>query len=307
MNNRLKPHKAENADLSKLRFPAYCFPKVDGVRGCFLGSQFTGRSMKPFRNSHIGKKFSDPLLAGFDGELVHGTLTDQDLCRKTTSLVGSYPFNTQGELPDWYIFDYVTPATAHLPYQVRWEIAKDTIAVIQQTRRDLAFIKPMPGAVLVNSLEEVETWHQHNVSLGFEGTIIRWLEAPHKNGKCTVRESYYMRIKDFSYEEGIVTGYTEAQVNDNELTYNALGLAERSSHKANKYGKGCIGSLEITRDSGEVVTVGPGKLTQEERYHYFDNPTKLLGNLATFKFMPYGMKDQPRFATFENFRLLEDL
>lgn len=307
---QFKPHKAENADLASLRFPAICLPKVDGVRGCYLTSQFTGRTLKAFKNRNVTDFYSHPLLRGFDGELAHGEITNpnQDLCRNTTGLVNSLGYNTDGSIPDLYVFDYVTEHTKNMPYSSRWELAKGMVDEIISTHREFSLhLKIMPAEKIVNSIEEVEAYHLEMLQLGFEGTIVRYLSAPHKNGRCTVKESYFMRIKEFATEEGKIVGYSEAQENRNAAVRNKLGYIERSSHQENKIGKGMIGSLTILRPNGDEITVGPGKLTHKERLEWFENPQLFMGKTATYKFMPYGTFNKPRFALFENLRADEDL
>jgi DNA ligase-1 len=116
-----------------------------------------------------------------------------------------------------------------------------------------------------------------------------------------------MRIKDFETEEAEVVDFSEAQENLNPVICNALGQTERSTSKAGKLGKGMIGNLTVRRASGEEILIGPGKLSHNERQHYFENPSHILGKTVTFSYFPYGSFNKPRFALFENFRAEEDL
>jgi len=309
MSRILKPQKAANAVLESLRFPAICQPKIDGCRGLFITNKFTGRSLKPFKNQNITDAYSHPLLAGFDGELAYGDIhnPNRDLCRNTTGLVNSLRYNTNGDIPDLYVFDYLTEETAYLPYLDRFNLAKAMVTELTTNSHEFNYLKIVPRSVIVTCIEDVEQMHQLYLSLGFEGTIVRWTAAPHKNGRSTVRESYFMRIKDFETEEAEVVDFSEAQENLNPVICNALGQTERSTAKAGKLGKGMIGNLTVRRASGEEILIGPGKLSHEERQHYFENPSKILGGVVTFSFMPYGSFNKPRFALFENFRAEEDL
>lgn len=308
--NVTRPHKAENAELDALRFPAFVFPKVDGVRGLYITRKFTGRSLKPFKNSNITEVFSHPLLAGLDGELAVGDIRNpnQDLCRNTTSLVNTHSHNTFGQLPDWYVFDLVDETTAQLPFATRWATLNKYVESIKASNPGaFDFLKVMPEASLVHTADEVIAWHRYFLSMGYEGTIIRRTDAPHKNGRSTVRESFFMRLKEFVTEEAIIVSFSEAQANMNDAVQNELGLSSRSSHKANKFGKGAIGSLELLRDNGERILCGPGRLTAEEKVEFFHNPHKILGKVVTFSYMPYGTYKKPRFPQFENFRADEDM
>lgn len=305
----LKFHKAENADLASLRFPCLVMPKVDGVRGAFLNSGFTGRSGKAFKNQNITDCFSNPAYRGFDGELFHGNMTDPDLCRKTTGLVNSLRYNTHGELPKLMVFDWITEETIVLPYRKRFELVTAYIQDLSPELRQYITTVPRlvynPEYLYCHTVEEVEEAHLEYVAQGYEGTIIRWAEAPHKNGRSTVRESYFMRIKDVLTSEGIVIGYTEAEENLNTLVYTPQGYAERSSAQEGKVGKGMLGAL-ILSFNGQEIKCSAGKMTHEERYDYWDNPQKLLGRIAVFNSMAYGEKDCPRHARFIGWRADED-
>jgi DNA ligase-1 len=69
-----------------------------------------------------------------------------------------------------------------------------------------------------------------------------------------------------------------------------------------------IGSL-ICRDvkTSKTITVGPGELDHEERTHYWNNPTELVGKTISYKFFQKGMKDKPRFASYVTIRDSSDL
>ena len=299
-----KPHKAENAELAKLKFPAIVLPKIDGVRGCFLTGQFTGRSLKPFKNKNITNYFSNPAYRGFDGELTLGGLTEEGLCRKTTGIVNSLAKNTDGEIPILNVFDWILPEIVFLPYKDRLELLTAYVEGLSYDLRQKIDIVP---SRYLKTLEEVEADHQENILLGFEGTIVRLASAPHKNGRSTVKESAFMRIKEFLTAEGTITGYTEAQENWNPSMKNALGYTERSSHKGNKTGKGMIGALELLLPTGQGILCATGTMTHEERKNYWENPNYILGKTITFSYMPYGTYKAPRFAQFLNFRAEEDL
>ena len=45
----------------------------------------------------------------------------------------------------------------------------------------------------------------------------------------------------------------------------------------------------------------------EEATAYFEDPTKIVGHFAKIKTMTHGVKDLPRFPTYESHRLPEDM
>lgn len=304
----IRPHKAETADLEKLTFPAIAQAKIDGVRGIKILPSFTSRELKPFRNQTLTHVLSNPLLTGMDGELCIGEITNPygELCRRTTSFVNSYW--TQ-PLPDnftWNVFDYITPETYFMSYDKRLAILHEVVhKVKQEAQGKLDFLRVVNWAV-VHSLEEFLETHAFLLEQGYEGTIYRKPSAPHKNGRSTVNQSYFMRLKDFADEEGTIIGFNEAQENLNSAEINPLGYTERSSAKAGKIGKGMIGSIIVRTAEGEEVLCGPGSLTHEERIQYFHEPFNFIGRTCTFLFMPYGQYKKRRFPRFKCFRAEED-
>lgn len=286
----IKPHLAETADLELIKFPSVVFCKIDGVRGINLGS-LTSRLLRPFKNSRLEADFSNPLLRGFDGELAVGSLTDGKTCRRTTSCVNSYK---SPDSPDWYVFDYLWNGFEARDYKDRYNKLALLVSALPP---DLAArVKPVPMVQIVNSLDELMQFHQKSLDAGYEGTVIRYLHGKHKSGRCTEREANFLRIKEWQTAEGVIIGFEEAQENFNPAKKNALGRTERSSHKENLRGKGMVGNFQLQLPDGQVITVGAGCLSHEERLEYFVAPELILGKVATYKFMPYGEKDKPRFA-----------
>lgn len=303
--NRLKPQKAEDADLAKIRFPAICQPKIDGVRAPYLGQTLTSRTLTQFRNTAVTRTFNDPLMQGLDGELAYGEINKPGLCARTQGLVNSYASNTNGDIPDWYIFDFVTPNSYHLPYKQRWENAKVIVNRLAHPKVIL-----VPRATVVNSLEEVLAYHIEVIACGFEGTIIRFVGGPHKSGRSTVNEGYYLRLKDFADAEGTITKIFEGEHNLNEATRGNAGQLKRSSAQANKIGNQMVGSLEVTFPAGTIKAkpeltsgiISAGSLTHKERAEFWEFPQRILNRRCTFTFMVYGMKDKLRFPQFKSFR-----
>lgn len=298
-----KPILAVDCDFDKLTYPILASPKIDGVRGLWLYTKpaFSGRSLKPFGNSLVSDVLSHPLLRGIDGELTFGSITAPDLCRTTTSAVNTHNDPRANQLV-LNAFDYITPDTIDLGYTDRYQRLLDTLQSI-----NLPNVSVVPYQV-INSLEELLIYESTVLQQGYEGVILRKPNGLYKNGRTTVREGTYLRIKRFTQEDAIVLSLVEAMENTNEATTNELGRTERSSHQANLVPKGMIGSI-ICRDikSGNTITVGPGELSHDQRTHYWNNQSELVGQTISYKYFPKGIKDLPRFPTFVTIRPPEDL
>jgi DNA ligase-1 len=298
-----KPHLATDADMSKLEFPLTIQYKIDGVRLLVQNNKATGRSLKEFSNKALTAYFSNPRFNGFDAELGATYPNDTELCRLTSSLTSTI----SGDLPAFIVvFDYLTAETAGLPYADRMkalrEYAKSEFSLDEAVK---VFISPQ---YVVKSMQEMMDFYHSALSLGYEGIIIRKPEGNHKNGRCTLKEGNYLRIKPKKDSEGTFVSAVEALENQNEATINALGRTERSSHKENKVPTGMIGAIWI-KDcfTGQILKIGAGKLTHEERKYYFEHQDELETKLIKYAFLATGMKDKPRHARFIGFRDKADL
>ena len=165
----------------------------------------------------------------------------------------------------------------------------------------------------VYNMEELLAADDDYLLNGYEGTILRDLNAQHKSGRSTVREGGLLRIKRFVQEETLVISINEGRTNNNDQQTNELGRSFRTSHQDNQTPNGMVGSLEcmIIKDSelfkkGQLITVSKGEMTNDEAKFYFNNPHLIIGQIISFKHFPKGVKDQPRFPTFSHIRSPED-
>ena len=302
----MKPHLATDADLRWVKYPVLVEPKLDGVRGLHLpGQGLTARSLKKFKNRRLTDKLSHPDLEGLDGELLYtNSPTASDLCRNTTSLVNTID---GADTAVWYLFDYLNKETVHLPYRARYKLLTDK--VLQLCRMSDIWDKTlfvMP-CLLVESEEKLQATLQEYLTKGYEGIILRNPHGYHKDGKATAREANFLRIKDFGQEEAEIIELYEAEENLNEATTNELGHTTRSSHKANKIGKGMIGALGCWNLRWGKFTVSAGKMDHQLRVDAWNEPSSILGKHCTYKYLKTGSLNAPRMATFQHFRAEEDL
>lgn len=313
----LKPQLAEDALLGKVRFPAVAQPKIDGVRGLNLTGTFTGRSMDPFEGFGITEYFSHKDFRGLDGEMTLGpkpNCTDR-LCSKTTGAMGRFKGVTEMADLYWWVFDYITDATAGLPYIQRYDLLRERIIKLQHPRLCLV---PM---VRLTDADHMKALIAAYAEEGFEGTIIRSPDAPYKEGRATQKGQQLWRVKPWADAEILVTGITEGEMNGNEAKKNTLGRTERSSAKAGMVPNGQVGSIQGTllQDVYSTVTglllfprglpinVGPGEMTEVEAIHFFRHPAEIVGHIVKFKHMEHGVKDKPRMATYRSHRLAQDM
>lgn len=312
-----KPMLASDWDASKVQFPLILQPKIDGVRALNVNGRLVGRSLKEHANRHVTELFSHPALAGMDGEMAAEHQCNPRLCSLTTSALNTI----EGEpYVLWWLFDYVTDSTAHLPYYQRYKLLMQQVEHVKRNLPSLGSrLRIMPQDHVCN-MDMLMAHHEEFRAAGFEGSIIRDPNGMYKNGRSTVREGGLLRIKDFADCEIVVTGFEEGQTNLNEAKLNELGLTERSTHQENMVPNSMVGTIigELLKDTpvnngskvvpaGTIIRASAGRMSHDERKSYFQNPHLLTGRLAKVQHFPKGVKDTLRFVTFQSFRSTTDL
>jgi DNA ligase-1 len=309
----MKPLLAEDYVESKLVFPLGVQPKIDGVRGLTTEGHLTGRSLKKHKNKYTTAFYSIPEYAHLDGELAANDERHPNLCRLTSSALSTIkgePFTL------WHVFDCLRKEILHAPYVERYKYLEQYVHYEQSQGRCM-HAKTVPMKI-VSSLEELNAADTEYLELGYEGTIIRGLQANHKEGRSTVLQGQLLRIKQFIEAEALVVAIEEGDVNENVAQTNELGRTFRSSHQDNKVPNGMVGNLQcrLIKDivyegkvlfaADTIITVSPGNMDHKMRKHYFENQGEIVQHVIKFKFFPKGIKDKPRFPTYVCHRSAED-
>lgn len=299
----MKPMLAEDAVDAKIKFPVLVQPKIDGVRGLNLGTGLTGRSLKPHANLYTTRLFTCSDSVGIDGELTANDWAHPRLCNLTTSALNTI----KGEpYLVWWAFDYIVPFTLALPYSKRYALLEDRVAYLRASVGPLD-IRVVPSQVCT-TMEQVLDLENYWLDTGMEGVILRDPNGLYKNGRSTVREGGLLRIKRFVEEDAVVLSVVEGETNNNAEQTNELGHTFRTTHQENMVPNECVGSL-ICQDvkTSNMITVAAGKMTHPEREFYFHNQKHIIGTTIKYQHFPKGVKDKPRFPTFQSFRSPSDI
>ena len=315
----MKPMLAADWDESKIRFPVIAQPKIDGVRGLNVNGLFTGRSLKRHANRHVTNLFSRVELDGLDGEIAALHECHVDLCRETTSALSTIEGDPSVV---WWLFDYVTESTKNLPYSKRLAALAARVDALRadpalpELSRHLRCVPSVICADMAQLLKADAAW----LDMGYEGTIIRDPAAPHKQGRSTVREGGLLRIKRFIDGEVEVVELIEGETNLNDLQINELGRTFRSGRQANMMPNGMVGAMlgrlindvrgldgSVLFAKGAEIKISAGCMSHEDRFRHFHKPELLIGQVAKFKSFPKGVKDKPRFPTFQSLRCSADM
>lgn len=301
---------ASDADLAKVRFPCLVQPKVDGVRGINFTGKLTGRSLEAHANVQATAMFSAPQFLHLDGELAAGKPYEADLCRKTTSVMNRIagPATVR-----WFLFDCIADPTK--PYAERLATLVQLYTQLKPEHQRMVGLLP---TFRCESLAQLQLIDDRFIDLGYEGTIIRDPWGLYKHGRSTAKEGGLLRLKQFIEAEAVVVELLEGEANTNEAQLDARGLTKRSTHKENMIKNGMVGSLlvravqdivhrgDVLFKQGQTFIVGAGRMSHAERLHYWKHPELLVDQLIKFKTFPTGVKDKPRFPTFQTIRMKSD-
>lgn len=289
-----RPMLAETCeDMSKLRFPVLASPKLDGIRCLLHNGVAYSRSLKPIPNKFIQAELRKlgRAIHGADGELMVG---------ETFQAVTSGVMSHDGQ-PDFtlHVFDR-HDLKPREPFTNRLALATRDYEGVNR-------VKIVPHQ-LVSTLDELREVVDAHLAAGYEGTMIRSVDGPYKNGRSSLREGYLLKLKPFKDDEAKVIGFYEQEENLNEKKISELGLSKRSSHKANMRGKGTLGGFTVKHPKFGVFNIGTGKgLTAELRQIIWDDQDTYQGRLVKFRYQEAGTKDKPRIPVFIGWRHEDDL
>lgn len=277
--------------LEELNYPIYGSYKLDGIRCVTPKDQVLSRKLKPIPNLFIQKQLKG-MPVGFDGELmVVGNFND----------VSSAIMSETGE-PDFIysVFD-LCDRPANEPFEQRYEELKKYVVELGKWLPRITLVHQQ----LLYTPEEVRTYYNVAINLGYEGLILRSPKGLYKEGRSTLKQQWMLKIKPVADTEATVTGFYELIRNGNDAIINEVGGQERNKQACGMYGGDTLGGLIGIASDGTHVEIGSG-FTQAQRDHIWKNQDKYYGKSFTFKFQDrFPDTNAFRFPVFKGFR--EDL
>jgi DNA ligase-1 len=160
----------------------------------------------------------------------------------------------------------------------------------------------------IHNQAQLDAFYDEALENGYEGVVLKDPSGFYKWGKCTAKEGIQYKIKPENDAEAMVTGFYEAEENQNEQFINEIGEHKRSTHQAGKVGKGTLGGF-LAKDvaTGRDIRVPCGKMKHSERQHVWDNQAQYMGEFFTYRSMGYGELNQPRQARWYRWRHVVDM
>ncbi len=267
----------------KKKFPGFAQPKLDGCRatarvedGEIIFSSRDGKEWKyvqHLKTQLASLDFTEGQV--LDGELYLHDVTFQEVTRRLKS---EKPENSTIEFWIYDMPESLEHATA-VGFETRLKNLMSFFAM--QTEGKAPNVK-LVSTVLVNSEEELKTFHDKCVSEGYEGAIFREIgpEYPYLYGH---RGDGLWKIKEFEDAEFKVVGHKEGE---GRLEGTVIWIcAQEEGH-----------TFEVTPEG-----------TLEERAELFKNAQRFYGLPLTVKFFGRSEKNIPRFPTGKDFRIEQDL
>lgn len=319
MTKPFKPMLAETCTEHDVRFPVYASAKLDGLRGVVIDGQLKTRSMKPFTNKATSEFFSNPLLEGFDGELIVGPATAKDVFLRSTSALRNQVGDPEAV---FYVFDlHNGPAV----FEDRLSALRGRVDLLPEALKARIIVLEQR---FIGLISELLAFEQQVLELGYEGLIIKHPAAPYKQGRSTLQQGWMLKLKRFSDAEGELLGFVEGMSNQNEAKINELGHTDRSTNYENMVPTNTMGAM-VLRDlkTGAVFTVGTG-YDFAQRAEWWAKRAGTSQQLNTvipgasprlvmhhpkapaiikYKHFAIGYEGMPRFPVFVGERLSEDL
>jgi DNA ligase-1 len=291
-------------DITTLKYPVLVSPKLDGIRCLIRDGVAVSRNLKPIPNDFVQSKLKG-LPDGLDGELIVGKPTGDDVWNRSSAVM-----KKSGE-PDftYHVFDCLSPGgRSDEAFSVRLEFA-DYV-----TENFSACVEIVTHRTALDA-HDLAVFENYFVGEGYEGVMIRSINGAYKFGRSTVKEGGLLKLKRWHDAEAIVVDMVERQHNGNEGVVDLLGRTKRSSKKANKTGRGDMGTLVCTMPAkpGEeqkvvidTFEVGTG-FTDAQRAEFWNNRAKYERRLVTFKYQSLSPEGIPRFPVFKGFRHVGDM
>jgi len=290
-----KPMLAVDAqDLSKLKYPLLASPKLDGIRCLKVGGQALSRKFKAIPNTYIREWIEANLPDGVDGELMAGD-NFQQAQSSVMKVAGKPEFK-------YMLFDYVTDVS--IPFRERF----NSLTKLLGHSAAWKHVELVPHILCENEADLVK-FEQWCVNAGYEGTMVRSVDGGYKNGRSTLREGLLLKIKRWADSEAVVLDVREQFTNTNEKKVDELGHSKRSSHQNGMVAANTLGEFYVRDVVSQLeFSVGTGEgLTKELRQAIWNDRGSYVGRLITYKYVPFGVKELPRFPIFKGFRSPDDM
>lgn len=261
-----KDYKKES---KKVQFPCYAQPKLDGMRALGNTDYMKSRTGKEIDTvNHIHEEIKDLGIRGdiLDGELyAHGYTFQQNMKALKKFRAESVDGAPKTEDVKYHVYDIVM----NLPFSER-------TALLAQFVAGAKHIEFVP-TYIINNEAELKIAHARFIEEGYEGTIVRWGDAPYKvNG----RSSNLLKYKDFQ---------------DIQLEIKDIRPSDRNPSHG-------FPVFHWPGAKNDELKAGV-KMSHTDRELFLQRKEKFIGDTVELRFFEYSDTGVPRFPVMVGYRL----
>lgn len=291
----LADHESLHLYSDDVQFPLYASPKLDGIRCVVSDAVPVSRKFIPIKNDMIRAVLSLPALEGFDGELISGPVTAENVFNMTTRAV----MTIRGE-PQFTFHVFDDFSKPDLAYNVRQVMLCERMLTVRDALPFIEYVDP----TRIETWEGLVAYEDMVLSKGYEGVITRSPDMPYKFGRSTKKQQGMLKLKRFTDSEAEVIGFVELMVNQNADVRDNLGHAKRSKAQAGLVAGDTLGTLQC-RDcfTGVDFEIGMFKgLNDGDKKEIWDHRESYLGAFVKYSHFSHGAIDKPRHSKFLGWR-----
>lgn len=170
--------KSYDKEYTKILYPCYGQPKLDGMRALVDQHKMISRKGKEINTmDHILARTSTVSDVVLDGELYAHGISFQD----NMKLIKKYRPGSS-ETVKYHVYDCIMD----LPFWDRYTKLCDAVAGLEHIE--------VVETTILNNVEDLKAYHAENIARGYEGTMVRWGNDGYK---LDGRSSNLLKYKDF--------------------------------------------------------------------------------------------------------------
>jgi ATP-dependent DNA ligase len=185
-------------EKSKIVFPCYSQPKLDGVR-CLMTMHDSkvikySRDHNPWPNFDEFDKLLKPIFEQYLGIVIDGELYKHG--KRLQEIVGVARNEKKSMELNYCIFDVFLPEEPQLTFEQRYEILQEVSTLVENPR--VIFVE----TTIANNFKDLDNLYQKYVKHNYEGQMIRMRDAPYAISKLReIRSGAILKRKKKFTEE----------------------------------------------------------------------------------------------------------
>ena len=239
-----------------VQYPVYVQPKLDGVRALTDGQRFWSRK---------GKLFQSDIVAHLQCFVSTNTVLDGEFMLPPPATFQDITSYTKDRKPDgdrleYHVFDVVDPTVG---YSTRAHRASCLLLDVRAPAQ-----MQLVATIVAHSEAEVDAAHARFMQQGYEGTMVRLMDAGYDVGN---RSTSLLKKKDFVDDDFLIIGFTDGEARE----------------------EGAI-LFECQTPAGLTFMVRP-RGSYEQRRAQFARGTSFIGKLLKVRYQNLSDDGIPRF------------